>query len=196
MRSMLAAFAAILALASAGSARAGFDFLPTPPSGYESTFFVAASPNRVQYVQGRFDYTWYWNVPMPTHPGYFETYSDDGTLFARCNGPSCSNSTSTHGRSLSVAMSPFEDGVMVRIANRSGIQNFDVCSTSDDSVFPCGLTIRPVWFEIGGDFFSGADVTLIGTSAVPEPATWAMLIGGFGVTGAMLRRRRQALPAG
>ncbi len=28
------------------------------------------------------------------------------------------------------------------------------------------------------------------TSAVPEPATWAMMITGFGLAGAMLRRRR------
>jgi len=27
---------------------------------------------------------------------------------------------------------------------------------------------------------------------VPEPATWGLLIGGFGLTGAMLRRRRQS----
>ena len=28
------------------------------------------------------------------------------------------------------------------------------------------------------------------TPAVPEPASWAMLIAGFGLTGAMMRRRR------
>ena len=28
--------------------------------------------------------------------------------------------------------------------------------------------------------------------AVPEPSTWALMIGGFGLTGAMLRRRRAA----
>jgi choice-of-anchor A domain-containing protein len=29
-----------------------------------------------------------------------------------------------------------------------------------------------------------------GVAAIPEPATWAMMIGGFGMVGAMLRRRR------
>lgn len=32
--------------------------------------------------------------------------------------------------------------------------------------------------------------TLAGTAPVPEPATWAMLVGGFGVLGAAMRRRR------
>ena len=36
------------------------------------------------------------------------------------------------------------------------------------------------------------NVTAIG-AAVPEPATWAMMIGGFGVIGASLRRRRRAV---
>jgi hypothetical protein len=30
-------------------------------------------------------------------------------------------------------------------------------------------------------------------SAVPEPATWLMLIAGFGLTGAALRRRQVAM---
>ena len=33
------------------------------------------------------------------------------------------------------------------------------------------------------------------TSAVPEPANWALLIAGFGLTGAAMRRRRTALAA-
>ncbi len=37
-------------------------------------------------------------------------------------------------------------------------------------------------------------VTLTPTPAVPEPATWAMMILGFGVVGYALRRRTVALP--
>jgi len=33
------------------------------------------------------------------------------------------------------------------------------------------------------------------TSQVPEPATWAMMIGGLGLAGAALRRRRTMVPA-
>lgn len=36
------------------------------------------------------------------------------------------------------------------------------------------------------------DLAFNNASVVPEPATWAMLITGFGLTGAVTRRRRQA----
>jgi PEP-CTERM motif len=35
----------------------------------------------------------------------------------------------------------------------------------------------------------------IGTAAVPEPASWALMIGGFGAAGVALRRRRAAVAA-
>ena len=42
---------------------------------------------------------------------------------------------------------------------------------------------------------SGAYIIAAGTftAGVPEPASWAMLIAGFGLTGAALRRRRAAI---
>lgn len=52
----------------------------------------------------------------------------------------------------------------------------------------------------GGDFnysdlgFVFTNVSVIGT-AVPEPASWAMMIAGFGLVGAAMRRRRVFTPA-
>jgi hypothetical protein len=37
---------------------------------------------------------------------------------------------------------------------------------------------------------TGTSTGVLGTGAVPEPASWAMLIAGFGLTGAAARRRR------
>jgi hypothetical protein len=37
---------------------------------------------------------------------------------------------------------------------------------------------------------SGIGVGTPSVDAVPEPATWAMMIGGFGLVGGALRRRR------
>jgi hypothetical protein len=46
----------------------------------------------------------------------------------------------------------------------------------------------------GGVFFD--DVSVTGpTGAVPEPAAWALMIGGFGMAGAVLRRRRTMVVA-
>ncbi|KPF77891.1 hypothetical protein IP88_05300 [alpha proteobacterium AAP81b] len=36
-------------------------------------------------------------------------------------------------------------------------------------------------------------LTVTGNALVPEPASWALLVAGFGLTGAALRRRRRAL---
>lgn len=44
-------------------------------------------------------------------------------------------------------------------------------------------------YTTDGDFGRGA----FSVSMVPEPASWALLIAGFGLTGAVLRRRRARL---
>jgi hypothetical protein len=75
--------------------------------------------------------------------------------------------------------------------------------------FPCG-TLAPENFKVasGGLYANPGDTSAyvrdwaIGSqftnyaftgSATPEPAEWALMLGGFGLAGAALRRRRQAL---
>jgi hypothetical protein len=56
---------------------------------------------------------------------------------------------------------------------------------------PIGNNFNIAMYNDGGSV--GANLVTFGVSsgaAVPEPATWAMMIGGFGLAGAMLRRRR------
>jgi len=48
-----------------------------------------------------------------------------------------------------------------------------------------GLSVKFTDEELGNSFTD--------TAGVPEPATWALMIGGFGLAGAALRRRRAAL---
>lgn len=64
----------------------------------------------------------------------------------------------------------------------TGVNYFAVSSGFDNTDFGAfTLTITGPGNVIGGST----------TGAVPEPASWALLIAGFGLTGAAMRRRRQ-----
>ena len=53
---------------------------------------------------------------------------------------------------------------------------------------------KPTYFAADGYTIEGAD-TEVGFSLVPEPASWAMLIAGFGMVGGGMRRRERVLAA-
>lgn len=83
-------------------------------------------------------------------------------------------------------------------------------STTDEVGFDISGATGRGYFNIGSKFYSvslaSGGATLIGTLGsgdlvgltavgVPEPSTWALLIGGFGLAGAALRTRRRAVAA-
>jgi hypothetical protein len=84
----------------------------------------------------------------------------------------------------------FIDGRLASI-NSFGL-TFGASFGDFDGIFNAG------WGELNGyvpvyiheDFIKGAMAT-----AVPEPMSWAMLVAGFGLSGAMMRRRRQTVVA-
>jgi hypothetical protein len=80
--------------------------------------------------------------------------------------------------------------------NGSNVQ-FDVCSGAGmttqimlGAACPTGQSLVPsrlYSFKVSGSDVGNFSASLF---AVPEPASWAMLIAGFGLTGAAMRRRR------
>lgn len=74
-------------------------------------------------------------------------------------------------------------------------QFFDVTSQLDTSKSLTGFGLWGYYSGAGtGQVTRYDDVTInVGGGAVPEPESWALMIGGLGLAGAALRRRRQAL---
>jgi hypothetical protein len=85
----------------------------------------------------------------------------------------------------------------------------------DDSTALLGPLVDPAWAHFSFDLTLGAglhtftfhenddrsfynaavDNVSLTTSSAPEPAAWALMIGGFGLAGASLRRRKAAVAA-
>ncbi|KAB7649129.1 ScyD/ScyE family protein [Polymorphobacter fuscus] len=84
-------------------------------------------------------------------------------------------------------LGPGTDGALIRLA----------ADGTRSTIFSRGL-VTPTGLEIGADgsfyitnFSAAAGIgEVVRISMVPEPASWAMLIAGFGMVGGALRRRR------
>ena len=66
---------------------------------------------------------------------------------------------------------------------------YNVVATSASTALSFTFRQDPAYYELD-------NVSVTDTGAVPETATWAMMIGGFGMVGASLRRRRATVSFG
>ena len=104
-----------------------------------------------------------------------------------------------HGGGVSLLLASDNDFSVTQ--NSSNVQ-FDVCTSglggvtttiALDAACPAGQRLIPTY--VYAFAVTGADAAALGFGAVPEPGSWAMLIAGFGLTGAAIRRRRAAVAA-
>ena len=72
------------------------------------------------------------------------------------------------------------------------ITNNGGTTASARTAFLAGLAGGNAYFNLHNATFPGGEIRGQ-LAAVPEPASWAMLIGGFGLTGAAMRRKRLAV---
>jgi hypothetical protein len=93
----------------------------------------------------------------------------------------------------------------VVVASGTLAPEFNTAATITDQSFAASgsfryLSFNPTSVSVGGSPCCGANVygldeLRVSGNGVPEPASWALMIGGFGLAGAMLRRRRAATAA-
>lgn len=65
-------------------------------------------------------------------------------------------------------------------------------AASAEAALISGLNAGTAYLNIHTQFRPGGEIRGFLTAA-PEPASWALMVGGFGLAGAALRRRRRAL---
>jgi hypothetical protein len=150
------------------------------------------------------DFVFYFDGTTGAGPSNLAVYTSDGT--AQGGTGSYSSLTGT-GVGFDYATRMFRNGE----AGGSIQMFFDLTAMQDlygggpnaitsgwtagqQKIGPIGNNLNMyVWNGSGAD--GGNVVFNVATGAVPEPATWAMMIFGFGLAGSLIRRRRAGLKA-
>lgn len=81
----------------------------------------------------------------------------------------------------------FADATPIRFSNGNNFIGLSA-TRGADTFYGFAYTTNNVLNGYG--FESTAGTAITATSAIPEPATWALMIGGFGMVGGTMRRRK------
>jgi hypothetical protein len=148
-------------------------------------------------VNGAFtatDWTVYFgSPPAPIDPLYLEySATFDTDLFYEDDASVLTLGATNIPYAIKFSWSPGGEVMVLATAGSSGgcgHPAFSFCAF----VYDLG-TGTPVFVEQSGSEggWVAGTITAGGGPVIPEPATWAMMIAGFGLVGASLRRRRPA----
>jgi hypothetical protein len=129
-------------------------------------------------------------------------YADGAPMVVNSgNGPVPKPGATLYSASFAVTTAPSWQGVG-NVAWTVAAGDYWLIFASNDSLGFGNRTAYPVVTEAfraaDGNWYQqdGLDLALRVTGSpagVPEPASWAMMVGGFGLVGASLRRRRPAI---
>lgn len=137
-------------------------------------------------------------VQLPTGTGgtlnLYITQTDlsafTGTLTSSFTSNLVSNATAV-ARSYYSTSNELFGGTQLASANLNGLSAFSF-GNAISAVLPYSTTVRyDITFGPGAGSFNGT-ANLVSAVAVPEPATWAMMLLGFGGFGYAMRRRQNA----
>ena len=104
----------------------------------------------------------------------------------------CSRVDGGLGGYVKLSVTPTLHGFDILADNR--VQSFDNCveATRDHSI--CGASFDIAHLTLGVVTSGTYDVS-VSSNPVPEPATWAFMMAGFGIAGVALRRRAKLVAA-
>lgn len=216
MHKSIATAVAVIALSAAGAAaadtvytsRAAFD---AATSGQSTAAFdgVAAADSFVAYGAGPYvesGMTFTGNGDMfVIDPGYYgSSYAGGGFLTSDYAQPNVVTINFAASNAFALDFGPLLDGLtQFTLAFSNGSTVFTQLAVGGivgtNSLEFYGIVTDTAFTSVSitmndAPYYNALDNVTIGVGAVPEPATWALMIGGFGLAGSALRRRR-ALPA-
>jgi hypothetical protein len=194
---LVAAVSASLAVANvawpaSASASEYFEYFFTGLNEGSSTTYTLDVKNVSDYAAvATQKYEFFFLIPTLNAEHPFQLWSERFTDMTDCQQQySCTHAEMGWGPNtgLSITMSFDADHLYATFANLGG-SYFNCFDEGTPYGRTCGQSYGPATFGFSG-YGDEVGELRIANNAVPEPATWALMIAGFGLVGGSLRRRR------